>query len=113
MDTLILLVIFGIFSSVFATQNTTNISIILFGYPLKEVPIYIIVSGSLLLGLFLSFIINFINSIFTSFRMHGKDIKIKQTNKTVVDLNKRNRELEMEIVKLRERSKTLEEKNGR
>lgn len=111
MQILIILVLFGILASVFAIQNSTSVSITLLGYPLREVPMYFIVSGSLLIGLLLSSIVSFVNSIFTSFKMHGKDIKIKETKKTVEDLAKRNRELELEVTKLREHTRTLEEKN--
>ncbi len=105
METLILLVIFGIFAAFFATQNTTNVSITLLGYSLREVPMYLIVLGSLLIGLLLSSVISVVNSISTSFRLHGKDVKIKQTKKTVTDLVKRNRELELEVANLKGRSR--------
>ena len=104
MDTLILLVLFGIIAAVFATQNSTNVPLTLVGYSIKEIPLYLIVSGSLLLGLLLSSIVGFINSISNSFRLHGKDVKIKESNKTAIDLAKKNRELELEITKLRERA---------
>jgi uncharacterized integral membrane protein len=111
MQILIILVLFGILASVFAIQNTTNVSIILLGYPLREVPIYLIVSGSLLIGLLLSSVVSIVNSIFNSFKMHGKNVKIKESKKTVEDLAKRNRELELEITKLRERTRIIDEKD--
>lgn len=111
MQILIILVLFGILASVFAIQNSSSASITLLGYPLREVPLYLIVSGSLLIGLLLSSIVSFVNSIFTSFKMHGKNVKIKESKETVNELAKRNRELELEIVKLRERTRIIDEKN--
>ncbi|OGK57063.1 hypothetical protein A3J15_01965 [Candidatus Roizmanbacteria bacterium RIFCSPLOWO2_02_FULL_38_10] len=113
METLLLLALFGIIAAIFATQNSINVSIMLFGYSIKAIPLYLIVSGSILIGLLLSFIISFVNSISTSFRLHGKDVKIKETKKTVIDLTKRNRELELEIAKLKEQNaKTITEKQA-
>ena len=94
MDILILLVLFGIIASVFATQNTISVPITLAGYSIKEIPLHLVVSGSLLIGLLLSSALSFINFVSTSFRLHGKDVKIKETKRTVTDLAKRNRELE-------------------
>lgn len=111
METLILLVLFGIIGAVFATQNNISVPISLLGYSIKQIPLYLVVLGSLLIGFLSSFMISVIDSILTSFKLHGKDVKIKETKKTVTDLSKRNHELELEIVKLKEQnSKTLSEK---
>jgi len=107
METLILVVLFGILAAIFATQNPIQVPITLLGYSIKEVPIYIIVSGSLLLGLLMSFLLSLITSISTSFRLHGKDVKIKESKRSVDDLMKKNREMELEIVRLKERNKTV------
>ncbi len=104
METLILLVLFGIIAAVFATQNSTVVPITVLGYSIRQIPLYLVVFGSLLIGFLLSFVISIVNSIFTSFKLHGKDVKIKETKKTVVDLTKRNHELELEITKLKEQN---------
>ena len=107
MEILILLVLFGMLAAIFATQNPANISIILLGYSIKDVPMYLIVSGSLLIGLLLSSVLSIAGSITSTFKLHGKDVKIKESKMTVADLAKRNRELELEIVKLKERTKNI------
>ncbi|OGK21258.1 hypothetical protein A3C23_01965 [Candidatus Roizmanbacteria bacterium RIFCSPHIGHO2_02_FULL_37_13b] len=113
METLLLLVLFAIIAAVFATQNTISVPMMLFGYSIKAIPLYLVVFGSILIGLLSSSIISLVNSISTSFRLHGKDVKIKETKKTVTDLTKRNHELEQEITKLKEQNaKTTTEKQA-
>lgn len=107
MEILILLVIFGMLAAVFATQNPTTASITLLGYSISDVPMYLIVSGSLLLGLLSSSILSIVGSITNSFKLHGKDVKIKESKRTVADLIKTNRELELEIVRLKERTRNI------
>lgn len=111
MVTLILLVMFGIGAAYFATQNTAHASINLASYNLTNIPMYLIVLGSLLIGLLLSSIINIANSISSSFMLHGKDVKIKQTKKVVVDLTKYIHQLELENAKLKEHKTVAEEKS--
>jgi hypothetical protein len=60
-----------------------------------------------LLGLLMSFLLSLITSISTSFRLHCKDVKIKESKRSVDDLMKKNREMELEIVRLKERNKTV------
>ncbi len=109
--TLILLVLFGMLAAFFATQNTTHASINIASYTLKDVPMYLIVLGSLLVGLLLSSVISLINSISSSFTLHGKDVKIKEGKKTVIDLTKIIHQLELENTKLQEHTSITDEKS--
>lgn len=104
---MILIVLFGILSAIFATQNAIQVPIVLLGYSLREVPIYLVVSGSLLIGLLLSSLVSLITSISTSFKLRGKDSKIKESKKTVEGLAKKNSELELEIATLKERTRNI------
>ena len=78
MATLIVTVLFGLIIAYFAIQNTAVISLHFLNYQISGVPTYIVVVGSLLVGLFLSWIISFVNNIATGFAMRGKDIKSKK-----------------------------------
>jgi len=124
MPTLILVVLSGILAALFATQNTDPVSIIVASYTLNDIPMYLIVLGSLLLGLLLSSIISLVNSIsssFTlislvnsissSFTLHGKDAKIKETKKTLVELTKQIHQLELENARLKEHTTFTDEKS--
>ena len=105
MLTLIILVLFGILTAFFATQNTALVTITLASYTFKGIPLYLIVLASLLLGLVLSSLLSLANSIVSSFTIRGKDVKIKETKQTVTELTKRIHQLELE----NEHLKTKEE----
>ena len=111
MPTLILLVLFGILVALFATQNTAPASIVVASYMLKDVPMYLIVLGSLLVGLLVSSIISMVNSISSSFTLHGKNAKIKETKKTLVELTKQIHQLELENARLKEHTSVTDEKS--
>ena len=108
MLTLITLVLFGILAAFFATQNTALVTITLASYIFRDIPLYLIVLASLLLGLVLSSLLGLVNSIASSFTIHGKDVKIKESKQTVATLTKRVHQLELE----NERLKTKEEGNA-
>jgi uncharacterized integral membrane protein len=109
--TLVLLVLFGMLAAFFAMQNTTPASINIVSYTLKDIPMYLIVLGSLLIGLLSSLIIGLVNSIGSSFMIHGKDVKIKEGKKTVADLTKQIHQLELENTKLKEHTVMTDEKS--
>lgn len=100
MITLILLVLGSIAAALFATQNTT-FGVITFGSYHLQVPIYLIVLISTLIGLLVSAVITFISSIVASLEIHGKDSKIKEGKKTVAELTKHIHQLELENVQLK------------
>ncbi len=105
MITLIAFVVVGILAALFATQNTLHGSITIASYTFTDIPMYLIVLTSLLIGLVLSFLISLFNSISSSLTIHGKNVKIKETKQTVNDLTKRIHQLELE----NEHLKTKEE----
>lgn len=101
-----MLVLAGIGAAFFATQNTTLTSLTLGNYHLRNIPMYLIVLGSVLIGLLVAAIINLINSLTSSFELLGKDSKIKEGKKLVAELTKKIHQLELENTEL----KTLHEK---
>lgn len=98
---LILLVAFGLGMAFFATQNTGLVHIKAFGYLISGVPMYVIVIGSLLLGVFISWLISLIDSITSTLTIHGKNSALQNANKTIADLKREKHELEIENAKLR------------
>ncbi len=101
MFTLILLVLLGLVFGYFATQNTLHIPITAAGYTIKDVPLYIVLGITLLIGFGISWIINILDSIAAAFKLRGKDSTIKNTKATVSALEKRVNELELENAKLK------------
>lgn len=103
MFTLILLVVIGLSFGYFATQNTTGVPVNIAGVVYSQVPLYIVLGITLLIGLALSWIISMIDSIYVSMSMCGKDNVIKDTKRSNAELMKQVRQLELENAKLRGR----------
>lgn len=101
MATLITTVLLGLIIAYFATQNTGVVSLRFLQYNIPNVPLYVVVAGSLLVGLLLSWIISIVNGIATSLTMRGKESKIKDYRKENADLTKRIHQLELENTRLR------------
>jgi uncharacterized integral membrane protein len=101
MATLIITVLIGLAMAFFATQNTRLITLNLFNNELTNIPTYIIVIGSLLVGLLLSWIISLVNDIANGMTIRGKESKIKDYKKENVELTRKNHQLELENTKLK------------
>lgn len=78
----------------------------LFNYQLTNVPLYLIALGSLLVGLFISWILSMIDSITTGFTIHGKNKTINQANRTINDLQHEIDTLQVENERLKTEPKT-------
>lgn len=101
MFALIILFIFGIGVAFFATQNTQAISLNFASYSITDIPLYIIVLVSLLLGFAVSWIIGLVDVVSSSFKMRGKESTIKTGNKQITELTKRVHQLELENERLK------------
>lgn len=104
--TLIITVLFGLLIAFFATQNTGSITLHFLNYTTPRIPIYIVVVGALLIGLFLSWIMSIVTEITTGFTLRGKESKIKDSKKENVELIKRNHQLELENTKIKAETNT-------
>lgn len=103
MFTLILLVIIGLSFGYFATMNTMTIPVNIAGVTYNDVPLYIVLGITLLLGLALSWVISMVDSVYTSMAFRGKDRAIRDRERTVDSLSKQVHDLEVENAKLRGR----------
>lgn len=83
---LILLIIFGLGTALFATQNTGMVHITIANYLMNGIPMYVVVICSLLLGVFISWLVSLVDSISSTFTMYGKDSEIKKAHKTIDNL---------------------------
>lgn len=101
MFALIVLIVFGIVIAYFATQNTQPVSIMLAGYPVSGIPLYLIVLGSLLLGFVVSWVISLVDVISSALKMHNKDSEIQNSSKKIADLKNRVHQLELENERLK------------
>ncbi len=101
MATLIATVLFGLIIAYFAIQNTAVISLNFLNYQIPGIPSYIVIVGALLIGLFSSWVISFVNNIATGFTMRGKDSKIKDYKKENAQYLKQIHQLELENTRLK------------
>ncbi|MBP9690904.1 LapA family protein [Candidatus Woesebacteria bacterium] len=64
------------------------------------IPLFYIIIGSLVIGLVLSYVASLIQSISTSYVMHGKNAEIKKNKGEVLELTKRVHQLEIKNERL-------------
>ena len=107
MFTVILLVILGIGFSYFATLNTQLATITVPGYPQFQLPLYILMGATLVLGLSFFWIVSLIDSLSVAMKLSKKEHVIKDAKATIHDLTHRINELEIENAKLSERAGKL------
>jgi uncharacterized integral membrane protein len=100
---LLIAVIFGAAVGYFATQNTTPVTIHLADYALEDVPLYLVVVGSLLIGLFVAWILYLARSVSSTLAIRGKNTEVRRARETASELEERVRDLEVENSRLRMR----------
>ena len=98
---LLVAVISGIAIAYFGMQNISPVTIQFNDYFWYDVPLYLVIVGSLLVGLFMAGILYFARSVSSTLTIYGKDRAIKKTKHTVAELEQRVRELEEENAQLR------------
>ena len=64
------------------------------------IPLFYVIIVSLVIGLILSYLASLIQSISTSFILHGKNVEIKKNKDEVLELTKRVHQLEIKNEKL-------------
>ena len=89
----------------FAIQNKDGVAIHIASYSFKDIPLYIVVLSSLLIGLIIGWVINIIKSFIANRRIYGKDAALRETKRLVAELTKRTHQLEIENEELRGRLK--------
>jgi uncharacterized integral membrane protein len=98
---LLLAVIFGGVLGYFATQNTTPVTIQFPRYVIEGVPLYLVVLGSALAGLFMAWIFHIARSVSTAVTIYGKDHAVRRARRANEDLEQRVHDLEVENERLR------------
>src|SRR5438874_1912771 len=98
---LIAAVVLGLLFALVSTQNTQGVMLRLGDYGLTNIPLYLVVFGSILVGLFLSWVLSLFGWVSTRFTLHGKDVHIKHSEKMIDSLKSRVHDVELENAKLR------------
>jgi len=111
MLTLISLVLFGILVSFFTLQNTSPVTLNIAGLTFADVPLFLVILASLLIGFLISGIISGLNSVSSSFQLMGKDQTINSAQAEIENLKNRIHQLELENSNLKKvESRVVEEK---
>ncbi len=106
---IILLIIFGLGIAFFATQNTQAIILNFMDYRIPNIPVYMVVIVSLLLGLFIGWLLNMVNAFGTFFTIRGKESVITKSNHTIEELNTKIHGLELENARLKGKTEEHED----
>ncbi|HTM10614.1 MAG TPA: lipopolysaccharide assembly protein LapA domain-containing protein [Verrucomicrobiae bacterium] len=100
---LLIAVIFGAAVGYFATQNTMPVTLQFADYAIEEVPIYLVVIGSLVIGIFIAWIIHLTRSVSSTITIRGKNNEVRRARQDAAELEQRVRDLEVENARLRAR----------
>ena len=98
---LLVAVISGAAIAYFGMQNTSPVTIRLNEYVWNDVPLYLVIVGSLFVGLFMAWILYFAKSVSSTLTIYGKDRAMKKVKHTAADLEQRVHELEAENARLK------------
>ncbi len=101
MFSLILLVLSALGFGYFATQNTLTLPLTFGAFSTPQLPIYVIVGASLLLGLLIAWLISILSSLATAMILRDRDKEIKDDKETIHTMTKRINELEIENANLK------------
>lgn len=80
--------------------NFQLVSVNLGFYVLRNIPLFYVIVGSLLIGLVISYLVYIVHSISNSFIIHGKNSEIKRNKEEALELTKRVHQLEIKNEKL-------------
>lgn len=98
---LLIAVLFGLAIGYFATQNTTPVTIRVAQYVLEGVPLYLVAVGSLLVGLFVAWILYFARSVSSTLTIYRKNHAVRKAEQTAAGLEHRIHDLEAENAQLK------------
>lgn len=104
MFVLVLLLVFGSVFAYLAVHNTEAVTLVFGQYTLPNIPLFYVMIGSMLIGVFLAYVVYLIHTISAAMAIHGRDKKIKDAETQVAELTKEIHKLELENAKLRKDS---------
>lgn len=100
MVTIIFTVLFSVLVAYFTIQNTGHITLHFASYTWSGVPIYLVILGSLLVGLLFAWILHLLTAISSSLTIKGKNDSLKEIKRENIALTKKVHQLELENAKL-------------
>ena len=109
---LIFTVVLATFFAFFATQNTSNVSLNVVGYILPNIPLYLVVLVSFLVGLLLAFLFHMIKDLSSSLTISEEKGRVKKLKNELAEVTKKAHQLELENVKLKAQTGEADDENS-
>lgn len=104
MVSLVLLLILASGIAFFSQQNTMLVTVSFLQYSVSDLPLFYVMIASMLVGIFLAYIVHIGQSVSAALTIGEKTKKNKKLKQTLLDLVKKNHQLELENVKLKKDS---------
>ncbi|OGM20635.1 hypothetical protein A2955_02950 [Candidatus Woesebacteria bacterium RIFCSPLOWO2_01_FULL_37_19] len=101
---LILVIVFGITFAYFATQNTAFISLYFGPYVLPNVPIYLVILGSMACSILIAGIVYLVRSLASNLTLSEKEGQLKSLKKELAEVTRTAHKLELENAKLKSKA---------
>src|SRR3989344_7967782 len=102
---LILFLVVGSMLAYISKYNLMLVSVNLGQYVFSNIPLFYVITGSVVAGLALSYLMYFAHDISTSWILRGKKNELKKNKDEVLELTKRVHQLELENEKLKHSSR--------
>ncbi len=109
MIVLLIALLFGVGFAYLATQNTSGVTLTIVNYVFHNIPLYLIVLVSLIIGVTITLILSAVHELSTFFILRKKENAIKELKKTLAELIKRVHQLELEKAKNGNSKETLDD----
>ena len=96
---LFLAIVLSIIFSIFATQNTGQITLFFYNFSLPNIPIYLVVLASALVAFILSLIFQLIKNLSTGLTISSQKTKVNELKKELAEVTREFHKIELENAK--------------
>lgn len=98
---LFLAIVLSVVFSIFATQNTSLITLYFYNFSLPNVPVYIVILVSVIISFAASIIIQALKNISSGITISNQEKRIKTLKKELAEITKEHHKLELENAKFK------------
>jgi len=96
---LFLAIVLSIIFSIFATQNTGQVTLFFYNFSLPNIPIYLVVLTSALVSFILSLIFQLIKNLSTGLTISSQKTKVNELKKELAEVTRELHKIELENAK--------------
>jgi uncharacterized integral membrane protein len=109
---LFLATVLSIIFSIFATQNTGQITLYFYNYSLPNIPIYLVILAAALVAFVLSLIFQLIKNLSTGLTISSQKSKVNELKKELAEVTREHHKLELENTKFKTELGEPEDENS-